>query len=218
MSIDARAALAAAAPGWSAPLRDRVAARGRVTTAPDGQRLFSPGERGRGFMVLLAGAVRVEHLSESGRAVVLYRIAPGDTCVMTTSCLVTGDVYRAWGYAEGDVTALVLDGAAFQRLMGEDAAFRAMALGVFAERLRELVEVIDELLLHRVDLRLAGWLAARAPEVAMTHQAIAGEMGTAREVVSRILKDFERRGWIALSRGAVAVANPAALQGFSAKR
>lgn len=213
-----RAALDAVTPGWPTPVRAAFADRAMVIRKPEGQRLFSPGDACQGYVVVLQGAVRVEHMGATGRSVVLYRVAPGDTCVMTTSCLVTGSAYRAWGYAEGEVVALAISPESFQSLIDGEPAFRAMALGVFANRIRELVEVIDELLLHRVDLRLAAWLAEAGPSVAATHQAIAGELGTAREVVSRILKEFERRGWIALSRGAVAVLDAASLKGFAAQK
>lgn len=209
------AALAAAAPGWPAGLRAMVAARGIPVRKGPGELFFSPGEACRGFVVILEGVVRVEHMGESGRSVVLYRVGPGETCVMTTACLVEGSRYRAWGHAEGEVAALVLAPATFEALLAEDPAFRAMALGVFSRRLGELVDVIDELLLHRVDLRLAEWLACRAPTATATHQVVAAELGTAREVVSRILKEFERRGWIALGRGAITILDPAALGRFA---
>ncbi len=212
------AALERVTPGWSPALRRAVVTRSGRISRSDGQRLFSPGERAQGYVIPLKGTVRVEHMGESGRSVVLYRVSPGDTCVMTTACLITGAPYQAWGYAEGDVEALALSAAAFQELLDGDRDFRAMAFMVFAARIRELVEVIDELLLHRVDLRLALWLAERAPVVSATHQAIAGELGTAREVVSRILKEFERRGWIALSRGEIAVSDAGALKTFAAQR
>jgi len=211
-------ALERVTPGWSPALRRAVVTRSGRISRGDGQRLFGPGDRAQGYIVPLQGTVRVEHMGESGRSVVLYRVAPGDTCVMTTACLITGAPYQAWGYADGDVEALALSASAFQDLLDTDRDFRAMAFAVFASRIRELVEVIDELLLHRVDLRLAAWLAERAPTVAATHQAIAGELGTAREVVSRILKDFERRGWIALARGEIAVGAPDALKMFAAQR
>lgn len=207
--------LRAVAPDWPAGLRAVVADRGMRLRKAQGELFFSPGDACRGFVVVLGGVVRVEHMGEGGRSVVLYRVGPGDTCVMTTACLVEGSVYRAWGYAEGEVEALVLTPAVFQTLLAEDPAFRAMAFGVFSRRLGELVEVIDELLLHRVDLRLAEWLAARAPVAAATHQVVAAELGTAREVVSRILKEFERRGWIGLGRGAISVLDPEALRRFS---
>jgi len=210
------AALEAAAPAWPAGLRRTVAAKGLRISRSAGELFFAPGDACQGFVVVLRGAVRVEHMGQGGRSVVLYRVGPGDTCVMTTACLVEGSLYRAWGYAEGAVDALVITPATFQHLLAADPAFRAMAFGVFSRRLGELVEVIDELLLHRVDLRLAEWLAARAPAANATHQVIAAELGTAREVVSRILKEFERRGWIALGRGAIAIQAPEALRRFAA--
>ena len=210
------AALGAVAADWPAGLRALVAGKAVRVRKGAGELFFSPGDACRGFVVVLSGAVRVEHMGESGRSVVLYRVGPGDTCVMTTACLVEGSAYRAWGYAEGEVEALVLPPAVFQVLLAEDPAFRAMAFGVFSRRLGELVEVIDELLLHRVDLRLAEWLASRAPVAEATHQVVAAELGTAREVVSRILKEFERRGWIVLGRGSIAVREPEALGRFAA--
>ena len=209
-------ALAAVAPDWPAALRAVVAGKAMRVRKGSGELFFAPGDACRGFVVVLSGAVRVEHMGGSGRSMVLYRVGPGDTCVMTTACLVEGSAYRAWGYAEGEVEALVLPPALFQALLAENAAFRGMAFGVFSRRLGELVEVIDELLLHRVDLRLAEWLAGRGPVVDATHQVVAAELGTAREVVSRILKEFERRGWIALRRGAIDILEPAALRRFAA--
>lgn len=209
-------ALAAVVPHWPAALRSVLAARGMRVRKAAGELFFSPGDACHGFVVVLGGSVRVEHVGESGRSVVLYRVAAGETCVMTTACLVEGSLYRGWGYAEGEVEALVLAPETFQALLATDPAFRAMALGVFTRRLGELVEVIDELLLHRVDLRLAEWLASRAPTANATHQMVASELGTAREVVSRILKHFERRGWIAIRRGAIDILEPEALGRFAA--
>ena len=210
------AALAAVVPHWPAALRSVLAARGMAVRKAAGELFFSPGDVCQGFVVVLSGSVRVEHVGENGRSVVLYRVGAGETCVMTTACLVEESLYRGWGYAEGEVEALVLAPDTFQALLAEDKAFRAMAFGVFTRRLGELVEVIDELLLHRVDLRLAEWLASRAPTAAATHQVVASELGTAREVVSRILKHFERRGWIALRRGSIDILEPEALGRFAA--
>ncbi len=212
-------ALGAVAPAFSLHLRAELATRGRVVAVPDGARLFGPGDRCEGYSIPLEGALRVEHVSESGRSVVLYRVTPGESCVMTASCLLSGAPYAAYGYAEGAVRALMLTAEQFRALIETSPEFRSHALAVFSGRIVELVEVIDELLLRRVDLKLAGWLAAR-PEarVAATHQAVAAELGTAREVVSRLLKDFERRGWIALGRGEIALRDRAALAAFGDAR
>lgn len=217
MSEDVLGLLAQLAPALSPALRTQIASLGHRLRVPDGCRLFAPGDRSEGFMLLLHGTVRVEHAGSSGRSVVLYRVGPGDSCVMTTSCLLSGTAYEAFGYSEGEVEALALPATAFRRLIEEDRGFRDLALGTFSRRIIELVEVIDELLLHRVDLRVAVWLAERAAAgatVATTHQAIAGELGTAREVVSRILKEFERRGWLSLARGAIVVLDQASLRRF----
>jgi CRP/FNR family transcriptional regulator, anaerobic regulatory protein len=221
---DIEARLAGIAPMLKPGLRAQLAAQGRRLQLPDGSRIFAPGDRSEGFVLLLRGTVRVEHTGSSGRSVVLYRVGPGDSCVMTTSCLLSGTAYDAYGYTEGEVEAIILPATAFRTLIEDDAAFRDLALGTFSRRIIELVEVIDELLLHRVDLRVAGWLAERAAtstattvSIATTHQAIAAELGTAREVVSRILKDFERRGWLTITRGAIELLEPAALRRFASQ-
>lgn len=182
--------------------------------AVDGTPLFAPGDAGENYLVPISGRVRVEQTAPSGRTVVLYRVEPGEGCVMTTTCLLSGRDYSAWGYAEGDVTALAIGANAFQDLLGQDASFRAAVLAAFSERLVELTGVIDDLLVARVDVKLARWLgeaSGTAPVIETTHERIAAEIGSVREVVSRLLKDFERRGWIALSRGRVEVRDGGAL-------
>lgn len=208
-------------PGLSPRVRATIAARSSRIRANDGSRLFGPGDASEAFLIPIKGAVRVEHMGPTGRSVVLYRVTPGDSCVMTTSCLLSGTPYEAYGYAEGAVEAIAMPATVFRDLIEQEPEFRAYALGVFSRRMIELVEVIDELLLHRVDLRLAAWLAEKAATggaVSVTHQAIASELGTAREVVSRILKDFEHRGWIGLTRGEIRLADSAALRRFANAR
>lgn len=213
--------LAQVAPALPARLRGLIAARANRIACAEGHRLFGPGDNPEIFLIPLRGAIRVEHMGPTGRSVVLYRVAPGESCVMTTSCLLSGTPYAAYGYAEGDVDALALPATVFRALVEQEPAFRDLALSVFAQRIIELVEVIDELLLHRVDLRLAAWLAQREPDrgdIAATHQAIASELGTAREVVSRILKEFERRGLLALTRGRIRVLDRPGLKRFASMR
>ena len=179
--------------------------------APDGACLFRPGDESRAFLVVTQGAVRVEQTNGSGRTVVLYRVKAGESCVLTTSCLLSGRPYAGYGYAEGRVTAVALSAERFSALLAK-AEFRDLVIQGFAHRVGELTDVIDELLEHRTDFRLARWLARQdRPEIALTQQEIAQELGTVREVVSRALKSFERQGWIALGRGSVTVRDPAAL-------
>lgn len=125
--------------------------------------------------------------------------------------------YSGYGYAEGDVTAAAISPDRFRRLLASDRQFQELVFRGFALRIGELTTVIDDLLEHRTDLRLARWLAGRkTSELRMTQQELAQELGTAREVVSRTLKSFETRGWIRLGRGTVTILNPAALQSHGA--
>ena len=188
--------------------------------AADGAALFAPGDASDSYLVPLSGRVRVEQTALSGRTVVLYRIEAGEGCVMTTSCLLSGRDYSAWGYAEGDVTALALGANAFHDLLDRDATFRAAVLGALSDRLVELTGVIDDLLVARVDVKLARWLArtvggAIPPVIETTHDRVAAEIGSVREVVSRLLKDFERRGWVLLGRGRIEVRDADALAHLS---
>lgn len=196
------------------PLIESLKSKGVEIRAPDGATIFAPGGAGDTYLVPLSGRIRVEQTAPSGRTVVLYRLEAGEGCVMTTTCLLSGRPYSAWGFAEGDVTALALGANAFHDLVAGDADFRAAVLSAFSQRMVELTGVIDDLLVARLDVKLARWLAGRAagdPLIAMTHERIATEIGSVREVVSRLLKEFERRDWVRLSRGTVHVRDLAAL-------
>lgn len=187
--------------------------QGSALAVPDGTCIFRPGDDTSAFLIVKTGAVRVEQTNSAGRTVVLYRVGSGDSCVLTTACLLAGKPYAGYGYAEGAVTAVAISTDRFRRLLSQDAPFQELVFKGFAARVGELTTVIDDLLEHRTDLRLARWLASRGPsELRMTQQEVAQELGTAREVVSRTLKSFEGRGWIKLGRGALTITNAGALQ------
>lgn len=193
----------------------QYAREGRSLSAPDGTCLFKPGDDSSAFLIVTAGAVRVEQTNSSGRTIVLYRVEAGESCVLTTTSLLSHKPYVGYGYAEGAVTALAISSEKFQQLLRNDPRFQQLVFGGFAARVGELTNVIDELLEHRTDLRLARWLASHSTgPINMTQQELAQELGTAREVVSRTLKSFEGRGWISLGRGSVTVRDSAALQSY----
>lgn len=189
--------------------------RGQLMRMADGDLIFSPGDECGSFLIVHDGAVRVEQTNSAGRTVVLYRVGGGDSCVLTTACLISNRPYSGFGFAEGSVTASSIAHAKFQSLMRADPDFQKLVFQSFAERVGELTSVIDDLLEHRTDLRLARWLAAwPEPKVELTQADIAQELGTAREVVSRALKTFEARGWIAYSRGRVSIKDSEALHRY----
>lgn len=197
----------------SVPSLSDYIAKGDVMEAEDGTCLFQPGDESRAFFIVTEGRVRVEQTNPQGRTVVLYRVEAGDSCVLTTTCLLFNKPYAGYGYAEGKIRASAIPADRFRSLLSTDSGFQELAFRGFAQRVGELTDVIDALLLHRTDLKLARWLADQtATEIQLTQQEIAQELGTAREVISRSLKSFEREGWIDLGRGEVKIRNREALK------
>jgi CRP/FNR family transcriptional regulator len=175
-----------------------------------GDVVYRPGDRARGWIVLAGGRVRVGLTAENGREILLYRLGPGDACLLSTSALLSDEALPAEAVAETEVEALVVPAERFERLIAEDAAFRREALRAYAERVAGLVVMIEDVLFRGLPQRLARWLLARAKDgdAAATHQEIAAELGTAREVVTRALSHFEREGLIAGDRGHVRLVDP----------
>lgn len=208
--IDRFAGLSALAPDQAQDL----VARSRVLQLATGTEVFVPGQRAANFLLLLAGTVRVQQRSETGREVFLYRVQPGESCVMTTACMLADEDYSAEALAETEVEAVAIPRAVFDDLAGRSAVFRTFVFRAYAQRIADLFALIDSIVFQRMDVRLAALLLGRARggTVLATHQALAAELGTAREVVSRLLGDFHRRGWVDQARGEVLLVNPEALE------
>lgn len=188
-----------------------LARHGRRITAPAGACLFHVGEPCTHFVLVLAGTVRVQYVDEAGNEIVLYRVRAGETCILTTSCLLGDRCYPAEGFVETPLEAVLVPLAVFRRALASEAV-RNYVFAAMSRRLVDLMLRIDELAFRRMDRRLAHYLLGQGKVVAATHQEIAVELGTAREVVSRLLKDFERRGWVSLGRGRIEVRERAALE------
>lgn len=199
----------------------RILAGGlRDLRVPAGTRVFSDGQACQAFLLLLEGCVRVQKVAESGREIVLYRVEPGQTCVLTTNCLIAHADYGADGIAETPLHGLALTPLSFEELLARSAVWRAFVFSAYATRVSDLLMLIEEVAFGRIDVRLAQLLLAKTtggPLVTATHQDLAVELGTAREVISRQLKDFERRGWVALGRGRVEVKAPDALKALAGR-
>lgn len=152
--------------------------------------------------------------SPGGREIVLYRVQPGEVCLQTFTCLAEGRTYSAEGVAETALEGEILPPSAYERRLAEDAGFRRTILTAIAHRFADFEHLVESLASTSIEARLAGALIARADprgDVHMTHDALAAEIGSAREVVSRQLARFERSGLVSLSRGKVSLNAPAAL-------
>lgn len=177
-----------------------------------GRQLFYPGSRCENYLLVLAGAVKVQILSESGREVLLYHVCSGDSCVLTTSCLLSGDCYPAEGIAEGEVTAFVMSSPAFHRCIEQSPFFREFVFKNFSLRLAKLIGRMEAVVFDSIDQRIVKVLLETGEKIIIkTHHELAYELGTAREVVSRHLKNFESYGWVNLRRGSVEIINHDAL-------
>ncbi len=162
--------------------------------------------------------MRVQHGSETGREIVLYRVAAGESCVLTTACLMGYEDYPAEAIAETDIRAVAIPRATFDELIASSPEFRRFVFTAFSRRVTNLFRIIEEVAVARMDIRLAHKLLELAHgtgHVAITQQQLATELGTAREVVSRLLSELQRRGRVVPARGHIAIADRAALEGLA---
>ena len=174
--------------------------------------MFSEGSECKGYVMLLAGTVRVHKVSEDGREIVLYRVESGESCIMTTTCLISDEQYGAEGVAETDVKLIVVPPGTFNQLLARSEKFRNFVFEVYAKRMSMLMMLVEEVVFKKLDKRLAHLLLDRnKDQFEATHQDIALELGSVREVVSRQLKVFERGGLIRLARGSITILDRAGL-------
>lgn len=183
--------------------------------APAGTVLFEEGAPCQGFPMVLQGSVRVARGSPTGRRLELYRVVPGELCVVSASCLFGSAPFTAYGQALEPVELVVLTPAGFNAWCRHEP-FRQFVFGVFAERLADLMALAEAVAFQRLDQRLAQALLGRGQAMQITHQALADELGTVREIVSRLLSRFERAGWVGLSRERIELHDPAALRALAA--
>lgn len=179
---------------------------------PSGTGIFHQGQACENYFILVEGSARIFTRSAAGKEVVLYRVEPGDMCVLTTSCLLSSQTFPAEAIAETDMRVKVMQKSQFDKLVNKSAEFRKFVFSSFGRRLSNLITTVEKLALESIEQRLAKYLLLQ-PEsrIATTHQDLALEIGTAREVVSRHLKRFELEGWIKLGRGTIELLNRQAL-------
>ncbi len=182
---------------------------------PSGTVLFRPNDPCPGFVVVERGAIKVSLTGASGREIVLYRVAPGDVCLQTFAYLVEGRPYTAQGVAESGLTATLIPPRDFEARFLGDAAFRRSVLAAIARRFADFEHMVETLAFTALESRVAAALlrlAGDGPEIRATHEAIAVEIGSAREVVSRQLGALAKQGLVELSRGCVRIRDRAALE------
>jgi len=188
-----------------------VLQRAQVMRVPAGTSMFGEGSPCRQFPLVLEGSIRVAKASD-GRELQLYRVMPGESCVLTGGCLVGGRDYPATGVVERDARLVVLPKPVFDELLATHAPFRQYVFSLFAERLTDMMTLVEAIAFHKLDRRLAAALLGRGKVVALTHQQLADELGSVREIVTRVLRGFADQGWVQSSRGSIEVLDAAALR------
>ena len=198
--------------------RDAVlASEAHLAQVPAGTLLFEEGSPCQGFPMVLQGAVRVARGSPGGRTLEMYRVTPGELCVVSTSCLFGHHVLTAHGEATEATELVLLTPRGFAR-WSAFAPFREFVFGIFADRLADLMALAEAVAFQRLDQRLAAALLGHGATLRSTHQVLADELGTVREIVTRLLKRFEQSGWVALGRERIELRDVNALRALAAGR
>lgn len=194
------------------PLAPALAAlQTQAVLVPAGTQLFAQGAPCQGFPLVLTGEVRVACHAEDGRSLELYRVRPGELCLVSSASLFRGLPLGAQGMSTQASTLLMIPPPLFEEWL-DTPAFRKLVLGLFAERMAELTSLVDAVAFQKLDQRLATALLGRGQDLHLSHQTLADELGTVREMVTRLLRRFEHAGWLTLGREHIHILNSQALR------
>lgn len=183
-----------------------------------GSSLYRPGDPCKQFVYVLNGSIRVSLLSDVGNEVLLYRLGAGDTCVLTTSCLLGKNSYSASAVVENDLDLLTMSDSEFVSAMNSSEEFRKLVFNSFSERLSGMMEKLDEVAFHSIGCRLANALLARESRegrIEITHDLLAIEIGSAREVVSRKIAQWQQQGLVDRGRGYIQILDSDQIQNIA---
>ena len=194
-----------------ASLLKQVEATATPIHAPAGQQLFSDGSPCTDYPLLLEGTIRVSKVSPEGHEILLYRLDPGESCVITVVTLLGEVSYPAVGTAETELALVAVPRRVFMEIVLGSPAFRVFVFTALSHRIAHLMALVDDVAFRRVDQRLASRLLLQRDADAITHQMLANELGTSREVASRILESFQHAGMIRLGRKRIEILDRNAL-------
>ncbi|MGC2424233.1 MAG: Crp/Fnr family transcriptional regulator [Nitrospirota bacterium] len=184
---------------------EEILKAGRRMTVPPGHYVYSEGDFCQAFIFLISGEVRVFKMAESGREITLYELGAGDTCIINASCILSGIPTPAFAVTLNECDALLLPAPEFRRLTGEHEELREYIFKVLGQNLSNVMALVEEVAFKHMDERLIEYLEDKSESgrLSATHQKIAADLGTSREVISRLLKDLERKGRVSLSRNLI---------------
>ena len=184
------------------PVAEKIIGRSSHQKFQQNTYFYRDGDRCPGLPFFLEGEVRVYKTGGTGREITLYEIFPGETCILNAAAILGRRHYPADAVATRDGVLLYLPERVLHDLMARHQSMRTFIFSLFSRRFHEIIELVEEVTFGKLDLRLQDYLIEKAEnnQLVTTHQVIANDLGSSREVISRLLKDFERKGNIALSR------------------
>lgn len=183
---------------------ERALKGAKVVRLKAGAQVFEELQACHAFPFVLAGEIRVVKRSVNGREISLYTVSAGDACVVSAACLLGNKPYNAVGVVQADCELVMMAGEDFDRLLAVKV-FREFIFSLFSRRVLDLMVLVDEVAFRRLDQRLARLLISKGPSVEASHQHLANELGTVREIVTRTLNDFAGQGCVQLHRGSIQI-------------
>ncbi len=187
---------------------------------PQGKLLFIEGDACSNVGFVGEGSIRVSKVSETGKEVTLYYVNPGEGCVLNLSCAFSNQGYPATASTDAPTEMVIFPAPLFQDWLAKPE-IRDFVFNLFSQRLAQVITLVEEIVFRKMDQRLAEFLWKRFDNegrprrvLHVTQDKIAAEMGTAREVVNRLLREFERVGAIRNSRGKITLHNEYQLKEF----
>ena len=185
---------------------------------PVGRDVFVEGDPVEAIALLISGVVRVYKIGETGREITLYRFGTGESCILTANAILSRQSFPALATVERDAEAVLVPAETFRQWVGRYDLWRDFVFDLLSQRLLSLMVIVDEVAFRRMDARLAAYLLERSKvqqPLRTTHQEIASELGSSREVISRILESFASQGFIRAGRGTLEILDFAALKSHS---
>lgn len=185
---------------------------------PAGHDVFLEGDRVEATALLISGVVRVYKIGETGREITLYRFGNGSSCILTANAILSQNTFPAIATVEQDAEAVMIPANVFRDWVKRYDLWRDFVFDLLSQRLSTVMAVVDEVVFHRMDRRVANLLLKRGKEenpIRITHQEIASELGSSREVISRLLEDFISESSIRSGRGVIEILDFEALESRS---
>jgi CRP/FNR family transcriptional regulator len=189
-------------------LLDRLLEKGQFSTFEPGKTLMEPGQFVKAVPLVLDGSIKIMRVDEEGKELFLYYLETGETCALSLTCCSAARPSQIKAVVEEQVSLLFIPIQIHEQLVDEFKQWKDFVSTTYQHRFQEMLTVLDAVAFKRMDERLMNYIVTKmkqlkSNELHTTHQEIANELGTAREVISRLLKQLEKKKWIELGRNVI---------------